>query len=111
MSCKESAPKNQNSPVSLEADPGKDPISNPVMGGPTDIKITMTDLTYSGPVQIVGFYLDQNYIQDTTVAQNGIITYKSDKGMPQGLYYFMMKNDQTIQVLSLIHISEPTRPY
>ena len=99
VSCKESAPKNQNSPVSLEADPGKDPISNPVMGGPTDIKITMTDLTYSGPVQIVGFYLDQNYIQDTTVAQNGIITYKSDKGMPQGLYYFMMKNDQTIQVM------------
>jgi thiol-disulfide isomerase/thioredoxin len=99
ISCKEKEIENKSIMVSQQDDPGKDPISNPVMGGPTDIKITMTDLNYNGPVQIIGFYLDQNYIQDTTVAENGVISYKNEKGMPQGLYYFMLENDRTLQVI------------
>lgn len=99
ISCKETAKNADNATNQQQDDPGKDPISNPIMGGPADIKITMTDLNYSGPVQIVGFYLDQNYVQDTTVAQNGVITYKNPKGLPQGMFYFMLKTDQTIQVI------------
>lgn len=99
ISCKNSSNNTSSSSTQVQDDPGKDPISNPIMGGPADIKITMTDLNYSGPVQIVGFYLDQNYVQDTTVAQNGVITYKNPKGLPQGLFYFMLKTDQTIQVI------------
>ncbi|MFZ1704755.1 MAG: thioredoxin-like domain-containing protein [Saprospiraceae bacterium] len=99
FSCKEKSTETTTTQNNQLEDPGKDPINNPVMGGPTDIKITMTDINYSGPVQIVGFYLDQNYLQDTTTAVNGVIHYKNDKGMPQGLYYFMLQTDQTIQVI------------
>lgn len=98
-SCKETSQTTETKTALSQDDPGKDPINNPIMGGPTNIVITMTDQQYSGPVQIVGFYLDQNYIQDTTVAKNGVITYQNPKGMPQGLYYFMLKTDQTIQVM------------
>lgn len=98
--CKQEGSSPQPAPASAEADPGKDPINNPVMGGPTHIKITMSDSDYSGPVQIVGFYLDQNFIMDTTTAQKGIIDYKNAKGLPQGLYYFMLKTDQTIQLIA-----------
>jgi peroxiredoxin len=99
LSCKEQKNESSSLPTVQQEDPGKDPVNNPVMGGPTDIKIVMTDTKYSGPVQIVGFYLDQNYLQDTTKAVDGVITYKNDKGLPQGLYYFMLQTDQTIQVI------------
>jgi thiol-disulfide isomerase/thioredoxin len=99
ISCKETSTGPVQPSVSQDENLGKDPLSNPIMGGPTDIKITMTDVDYSGPVNIVAFYLDQNYVQDTTVARNGVIQYKNANGLPQGLYYFMLKTDQTIQVM------------
>lgn len=78
---------------------GKNPVDNPVMGGPADIKITLTDNPINATVQIIGFYLDQNFVQDTVVAVNGILQYKNEKGLPQGLYYFMFSNDIAVQAI------------
>lgn len=74
----------------------------PILGdGPTDIKITLSDLPNSGLCRIVGFYSDQNYIADTLQAINGVIHYKNPKGLAQGFYYFGVpgKPNDYIQVM------------
>jgi peroxiredoxin len=64
---------------------GKDP--DVVMGGPTNVKITLTDFSGNGVAKLYGFYSDQNYLADSVLFSNGSIVYKNDKGLAQGLYY------------------------
>ncbi len=71
---------------------GKDP--EVVMGGPTNIKITFTDYPGNGVARIIGFYSDQNFLQDTVVFTNGVVNYKNPKGLPQGLYYVGVKGQE-----------------
>lgn len=78
---------------------GKDPEENPIMGGPSDIKITLTDKSKSGPVKIIGFYSDQNYLADTLSYVNGVLHYRNPKGLPQGYYYFAFSDSEVIQLI------------
>ena len=80
----------------------------PVYGkGKANIIVKVKGAT-PGPSDLIGFYAEQNYkVDETTIGADGTITFNCQQcadgqtTYPQGLYY----------VLSLIHISEPTRPY
>lgn len=76
-----------------------DPTNNPVMGGPTDIKMTILDNSSMGTARIVGFYNDQNFVIDTVQYSGGKLHYKNDKGLPQGLYYFVFPSNEVVQVV------------
>ncbi len=77
---------------------GKDP--EVIMGGPSNIKITLSDLSLKGTAKIIGFYSDQNYLIDTILFSNGSIVYKNSKGLPQGLYYVNVSGrSEYIQVI------------
>ncbi|MEO6189399.1 MAG: thioredoxin-like domain-containing protein, partial [Saprospiraceae bacterium] len=70
------------------------------VGNSTDITIRLKDITASGKVNIIGFYLDQNFLADTLNSTDGVIHYKKDKAMDQGLYYFSIpgRKDEYVQV-------------
>jgi peroxiredoxin len=70
----------------------------PQLGGPTDVKITLTDLPVTDVIKIIGFYADQNFLADTVSVINGVIHYKKPDGLPQGLYYFSFPDNKIIQV-------------
>lgn len=71
---------------------GKDP--EPIMGGPTHLKIHFEDFQYNGFARIIGFYSDQNYLADTIAVTDGFMDYVNPKGLPQGIYYVMFKERQ-----------------
>jgi thiol-disulfide isomerase/thioredoxin len=80
------------------ASAGKDP--EVVMGGPTNVKITVVDFPSNGTAKFFGFYSDQNFLADSIVFQNGVIEYKNEKGLPQGMYYVGINGrQQYIQVV------------
>jgi peroxiredoxin len=89
ISCKAGNPSNDvKSPIKLataSGASGKDP--EVIMGGPTNIKIALSDFQGGGTAKIYGFYSDQNFLADSVLFTNGTITYKNDKGLAQGLYY------------------------
>ncbi|MBL0081978.1 MAG: hypothetical protein IPP37_05900 [Saprospiraceae bacterium] len=66
----------------------KDP--EPVMGGPTHLKMVFSDFPQSGFARIIGFYSDQNYLLDSTAVSNGKLEYINPKGLAQGIYYIMI---------------------
>ena len=103
FSCKPSTDASSTaavSPVELnQPDGGTDPQSNPIMGGPTDIKISLSESDVNGLVRIIGFYSDQNFILDTFPIRGGKCEYKKKEGLPQGLYYFMFPNEAVLQVM------------
>ncbi|HRG64326.1 MAG TPA: thioredoxin-like domain-containing protein [Saprospiraceae bacterium] len=66
----------------------KDP--EPVMGGPTHLKMVFSDFPQSGFARIIGFYSDQNYLLDSTAVTNGKLEYVNPKGLAQGIYYIMI---------------------
>lgn len=76
-----------------------DPTNNPVMGGPTDIKMSFLDNNSVGTARIIGFYSDQNFVVDTIRFSGGNLQYKNEKGLPQGLYYFVFPTNEVIQVV------------
>lgn len=76
-----------------------DPTNNPIMGGPADIKMSFQDNTSSGTARIIGFYSDQNFVVDTVKFSGGKLHYQNDKGLPQGLYYFVFPTNEVVQVI------------
>lgn len=81
------------------ADEGNDPENNPVMGGPSDIKINLVNNNKSGTAKIIGFYSDQNYLADTVSYSNGKLHYFNEKGLPQGYYYFAFSDNEIVQLI------------
>ncbi len=74
--------------------------SNPIMGGPADIIISVEDMKGTNMlVRMIGVYLDQNYVLDTTQMVNGMINFKNPEGYPQGLYYISLMGNNYIQVI------------
>ena len=83
FSCK----ANSNNNGANSTDPNKEKQTEPIMGGPSDIKITLKDHPKSGVAKIIGFYSDQSYLADTVSFKNGVIQYTNPKGLAQGIYY------------------------
>ncbi len=73
--------------------------TEPIMGGPADFSIKLTNNTQSGQVRLIGFYFDQNFVLDTTSIANDMIHFKKEEGYPQGLYYIALPNNQYIQLI------------
>jgi thiol-disulfide isomerase/thioredoxin len=72
----------------------------PVMGGPTNLKIDFSDPSINGTAKIIGFYSDQNFLADTALIKNGIMEYKNTKGLPQGIYYIgVNKRPEYLQII------------
>ena len=102
LACKsEVEVSNDTDIAAVESEQGNpnDPTNNPVMGGPADIKMTLLDNSTSGTARIVGFYSDQNFVVDTVKFGGGKLHYKNDKGLPQGLYYFVFPGNEVVQVI------------
>jgi len=99
ISCKSSEEKSINTSSNKSEDLGKDPISNPLMGGPTDLKITLTDAKINGAAKIIGFYLDQRYLEDSVKVTDGFLHFTKPQGVPQGLYYVVYSETQIIQII------------
>ncbi|MEZ4911709.1 MAG: thioredoxin-like domain-containing protein [Saprospiraceae bacterium] len=103
FSCKPSTDASSTtalSPIDLnQPDGGTDPQSNPIMGGPTELKITLTESNVNGLARIIGFYNDQNFVIDTFAINGGKGQYKKQEGLPQGLYYIMFPNEAVLQVI------------
>lgn len=96
FSCKANSNVNDN----VLTDPNKEKQTEPIMGGPADFKIVLTDHKQSGVAKIIGFYLDQNFLADTALFENGVLHYSNPKGLPQGLYYFAFPNrNESLQLM------------
>ncbi|MBK9255770.1 MAG: redoxin domain-containing protein [Saprospiraceae bacterium] len=101
FACKPNSGANTPTNISIENedDEQKDPENNPIMGGPTDIKITLSDPNKSGTARIIGFYSDQNFVIDTITYSKGVMQYKNAKGLPQGYYYFAFSENEILQLI------------
>lgn len=74
-------------------------VDSPILGGPADFSIKVTDLTGPTKINLIASYVDQNYIADTSIMNGGVIKFKNEKGYPQGLYFVSLPNQKYIQVL------------
>ncbi len=65
----------------------------------TYIEAFITGLS-AGPVRLVGTYGDQNYIADTTVAdEKGRFILRRKNALPAGFYYFLLPGQKSFSIL------------
>ncbi len=65
----------------------------------TYIEAFITGLS-AGPVRLVGTYGDQNYIADTTVAdEKGHFILRRKNALPAGFYYFLLPGQKSFSIL------------
>ncbi len=74
-----------------------DMMMEPVMGGPLEIEIKVNN-AISGKSYLINSVAGGNFRVDSTMIENGVLKYKNDEGMPQGLYFATLPNEVFIQM-------------
>ncbi len=87
----------------VEASSSKPSVSNQNNGqkpGKVDMKFTIKGLEKGGVLKLIGQYIDNKYLADSTFVENGgKFEFKKDKLYRKGFYYLLLPGDEVIKLL------------
>lgn len=82
-----------------ESEPGfTTEILDPVTGGPAEIELNINGAKDAGSF-LIGFFAESHFRADSADIKNGKVTFKSDKGYSQGLYFISLPTNEFVQII------------
>jgi peroxiredoxin len=68
--------------------------------GQTEITVEIDSFKQGGVAKLIGVFGDQNYMSDTAIIdKNGKSVFKNKNGYKTGLFYFLLPNNQSLQLI------------